>query len=303
MTVRRRIYLAVLFGFSLAMFVLVAAWWRNGWDLRKTALVGETAAPVVGILSLIAVGAALWSVRIQHDAFDLQRKASTEQQESLNIQLHLQRQALDQQKQELLHQRDELEAELRYRRHAALREVYVPLLTAAAAYHRAVDEYFNRMLRTNGEANPRIRSEWQRPCTEAHSELKKALVPVNLVDTNEERQDHRWKLAREIRLEPWVDSAENQKAWLDVVLYRISRHTHHHVALRNHLHREFGNAVAEPSLEAREFDEKMQRDLKAKADAAEERISAQLEEQVKAEYARRDRSASGEGVEASEEGH
>jgi hypothetical protein len=106
---RKRVYLVIVLGFAFAMLVLVAAWWRNSWDLKKTALVGETAAPIVGILSLMAVGVALWSVRIQHDALDLQRAVSTQQQESLNAQLGLQRQALEHQKQDLVHQREALD--------------------------------------------------------------------------------------------------------------------------------------------------------------------------------------------------
>src|SRR5260221_526259 len=121
-TVRRRAYLVGFVGLALAMALLVVAWSRHDLDLAKMAFVGDTAAPIVGVLSLIAVGAGLWSVRIQHDALSLQREASSGQQEALNAQLDLQRQALEHQRQELLHQREALEAELRFRRHAALRE-------------------------------------------------------------------------------------------------------------------------------------------------------------------------------------
>ena len=268
------------------MLVLAAAWWRNDWDLKKTALVGETAAPVVGILSLIAVGAAIWSVRLQHDALELQRASTNLQQEALTLQLDLQRKALEHQKEELLHQRESLEIELRYRRHAALRGGYGPVLTAVTAYHHAVDDYLNKALRANGEADPRIRSEWQRPCNERHAELARALIPVALIDTSVERQGHRWRLSRAIRLEPWVDTVENQKDWADVILYRVSQLTHHHVALRDSLHREFGDAVAEPAPHLIKSEEARRADLKAKADAVEERVSAQLKELAKEEAVR-----------------
>lgn len=286
MMVRRRVYLTVLLGFGAALAILVAAWGHNNWDLTKMALVGDAAAPIVGVLSLVAVAAGLWSVRIQHDALEVQREASARQQESLNAQLELQRQALEHQRAELIHQREALEAELCHQRHAALREAYSPFLSASGAYLNALHEYLGQLQRTNGAVDRRIRSEWQRPCIESYSELTRALDPVVLVDTSDERQEHRWRLTREVRLEPWVDSTENQKAWSDVILYRISERTDHHVALRNSLHKEFGAAVADETASARKFDEELRADLKAKADAVEQRIGEQLKVLARAEAVR-----------------
>lgn len=272
---------------AIATIALIAAWWRNDWNLDATAAVGDTVAPLVGILSLLAVGAALWSVRVQYEALDLQRRAFTEQQASLNAQLDLQRQALQQQEKELLHQREAMEAELRYRRHAALREAYAPFLSAAAEYHEAVHEYFGAMLRNNCEVDVDTRQEWQAGCDAAHAELKKTVAAIALLDTNTERGNLRWKLSsKPIRLEPWVDNHDNQKAWLDVILYRISELTEYLVSLRDSLHREFGDAVAEKSTSAREFDQKMNADLKAKAQAAEACVSTQLKQLVKEEAIR-----------------
>jgi hypothetical protein len=341
-TVRRAACVVSVF-LLIAGAALVAAWHRNEWDLDAAAAVGDAVAPIVGVLSLLAVGAALWSVqlqrqalavqesqileqqkgvddqlRLQNDALDLQRQALAKQDEqikhqhavqsetldlqrqalakqdeqikhqhdALAEQLALQRQALEQQKQELLHQHEALETQLRFQRHTALREAYAPFLSAVSAYDDAVHQYFTQMLQTNCEADLRIRAEWQRPATDAFAELKRALARVLLVDTSETRRNDRWQLSRAIRLEPWVDTPENQRAWIDVVLYRRSERTDRLVALRQSLHEEFGDAVAERTVAAQEFDEKLRSEMKAKADAAEQRIAAQLKEHLKEEARR-----------------
>jgi hypothetical protein len=341
-TVRSAAY-AVLGLLAVAGAALVAAWCRNRWDLEAAAWVGDAVAPIVGVLSLLAVGAALWSVRLQqqalaiqetqiieqqkgiddqlrlqNEALALQRQALAKQDEQIKAQhavqnetlglqrqalakqdeqikhqhhvlaeqLHVQHQALEQQKKELLHQHEALEVQLRYQRHAALREAYAPFLSAVGGYGDAVHEYFKQMLRTNGEADGRTRAEWQRPCTDALGETKRALAQVLLVDTSEKRRNDRWQLSREVRIEPWVDTPENQRAWTDVVLHRISERTEHVLALRRSLHEEFGNAVAEQAETVQELDQKLRADLKVRAEATEQRIAAQLEERVK-EDARR----------------
>jgi hypothetical protein len=291
MTVPKRTYLfGVLIGvFACGILGLVIAWARNSWDLEKTALVGEATAPIVGILSLMAVVAALWSVRIQVDALDHQREAT--------------KQALENQAQELRHQRETLEAELRHRRHISLREAYVPFISGASAYLDQLHKYFMKMLRTEGGIDPRTRSEWQRPCNDTYEDFKRTLAAVLLVDTSEERQEHRWRLARKVRLEPWVDTPENQKDWIDVVQHRTAELSDHYVALRNLLHKEFGLTVAEKSASATEFEEAMRTDLKEKADAIEKRISMQLKELAKAEAIRSGRvGASGSGSDSGETG-
>ena len=286
MPVPRRGYLAALVVFVAAILVVVAAWARNDWDLKKTALVGESAAPIVGILSLIAVVAALWSIRIQMDALNLQHKASQDQQASTNELLRLQRESLEHQKEELLNQREAFEAELRYRRHTALREAYAPFLSAVHAYLEALHEYFLQMLRSNGVVDRRIRSEWQRPCEAAHGEVKRTLPAVLLVDTNEDRQEHRWRSSRDVRLEPWVDTLENQKDWIHVVQYRTTELSRNYITLRELLHKEFGATVTERSSSTEQFRETMLADLKEKADAIEKRISVQLQELAKAQATR-----------------
>jgi hypothetical protein len=283
MTAGKRVYLVAALVVVALMGGLVVGWGYNGWDLAKTALLGDTVAPIVGVLSLVAVAAGLWSVRIQHQALELQRAASAQQQDSLNAQLELQRR-------ELAHQREALEAELRYRRHTVLREVYVPFLTASSAYLDALHRYHRDSSRTDGRIEHRVRLEWMRPCEEAYAELKRAYTQALLVDTNQERHQHRWPLSREERLEPWIDTEENQKDWCTVVLYRIGERTHHHCALRDSLHREFGaEFVEEDDMEAREFEENMRADLKAQADAITERIGAQLKEAARAEAIRNGR--------------
>jgi DNA-binding helix-hairpin-helix protein with protein kinase domain len=195
-TTRKRVSLVVALG-ALLLGGLAIAWSCNHWELEKMAQIGEAAGPIVGVLSLAAIVAALWSVRIQRYALELQRRAMIDEQESVTTQLALQREELghqrealdiqrraatdqqdslkaqlDLQRQELAHQRESLEAELSYRRHTALREVYVPFITASDAYMAALHEYHKNMIRTEGTADRRARQEWRRPCDEAYAELK-----------------------------------------------------------------------------------------------------------------------------------
>jgi hypothetical protein len=256
---------------GLALLGLAAEWQYLHWRLAKMALFGEAVGPIVGVLSLVAVVAGLRSVWIQRDALELQRKTMAKQQDSMNTQLDLQRKELE-------HQREALEAELRYRRHTALREVYVPFLTASSAYLDALREYQRKMDQPrSGPATGR------RPCEEAHAELKRAYGAVLLVDASEERHEHRWPLSRQVRLAPWVLSPENGKDWAVVVLYRIVERSKHHRALRDSLQKEFGSTVESKSEDATKFDEEMLADLKAKADAIEERIGGELNEAARAE--------------------
>jgi hypothetical protein len=92
-----------------------------------------------------------------------------------------------------------------------------------------------------------------------------------------------------VRLEPWVEGQKNQKDWSEVVLYRICERTKHFLALRLALLREFGTKVDPRSDDARTFDEEMLLSLKTKADAVEERISAQLHDAAKAQAIREGR--------------
>jgi hypothetical protein len=65
-------------------------------------------------------------------------------------------------------------------------------------------------------------------------------------------------------------------------LYRISERTHHHVALREALSREFGGPPKDKNAKATEFEERMRSELKAKSDAIEERMGERLEELARA---------------------
>ena len=297
MNARKLAYLTAALVVLALLGALVVGWRYNGWDLAKTALLGDTVAPIVGVLSLVAVAAGLWSVRIQHEALELQRAASTQQEKSMNDQLELQRAAsteqqkslndqLELQRQELAHQREVLEIELRFRRHTALREVYVPFMATSAAYLDAVRTYLEKMQLVDGQVAGEIRRDWQRSCRESFEEFKRTYDSALLVDTNAERHEHRWPLSQEVHLEPWVDTKENQKDWADVLLNRILERTDHHVALRAALHKEFGAAVAQKDAGAKGFDQELRADLKKKADAVDDRIEAQLHELVKAEAVR-----------------
>lgn len=241
----------VLLSVTLVLVIgaLTCVWGYLQWDLAKTALLGDTVAPIVGFLSLIAVGAGLWSVRIQHDA--------------------------------LVHQRSALEDDSRRRHHATLREVYVPFFAASDAYLDAVREYLRQMSRVDGAADPRHRQDWQRVCKETYADFRRAYSAALLVDTNEERHKDRWPLSREVRLDPWVDSLENRRDWNRVLRYRLAERTQHNVALRDSLQKEFGTAGVTKSKEASEFDAQMLAELQKEAESVDERIGEQLEERAR----------------------
>lgn len=204
-------------------------------------------------------------------------------QRAHDTQLELQNRALEQQREILQQQRDTLDAQLRLQRNVALREAYNPFLTAVGRYSRELHEYYLKMVAYRGAVDSRVRHEWQQSCAEAHSEISRSLQSVLLADVDKERGSHRWRLSREVRLEPWVDTEDNQRDWIDVILYRMMQHTEHLVALRNSLHREFGETIEEKSASAREFDERLHAEAKAKAEVIEKRIAAQLKELAKLE--------------------
>lgn len=235
---------------ALSVAAIVFAWWRNGWDLEAASEIGSAVSPLVGVLTLLALGAALLSVRMQEMESIRQQAAFLDERQRA--------------------------------RNADLRTAYVPFMSAIAEYHEAILEYWNKMLRTGGQAGKEYRLQWQAPSANAHKAVDRLQQSLILVDTDKERNAQRWQLSREIRLEPWVDTKENQRDYCEVLLWRITERTELFVKLRRSLLVEFGLRGDEDDSTADARDAGRNAELRQKAEAIEARISAQLKEQVAA---------------------
>lgn len=251
----KRWKLATLIGgglVGLALAGLVLAWWRNDWDLEAASMIGDAVAPLVGIMSMLALGVALWSARLQEIELGRHQEAYT--------------------------------AELRRERNARLKAVYAPFLSATSEYHEAVREYWQWMLSCNFAWDERQRKVAQAPCVEAKAALDRTRQAVILEDFDPERGRLRWQLGRNLRLEPFPDTVANQRLHGDILLYELSRRTNDFVALRESLHREFGEQPTGRDPKHAASDARSLAMLKEKADAARKHIDAQLDEQLREEY-------------------
>ncbi|KAB2897979.1 MAG: hypothetical protein F9K40_11990 [Kofleriaceae bacterium] len=246
LTARRAMYIGAAM-IALTLGGLVIAWIRNGWDLEAAALTGDAVGPLLGVGSLLAVGAALWSVRLQQQALGLQADELKKQQEAL-------------------------ERQLAYQRHAALREVYGELLSAVNTYHRAVEAYSKRLY-THPHEDRRVRDMNKAPVEAAYAAVERAIWPVQLIDTDKERGKARWHLTRHIWLEPKHDTTQNQRLYVDVISYKLGAKSQHHVVITRSLRLEFGDEVRDDP-EGDKVAATVLAALKAKADAAEAAIAA-----------------------------
>jgi hypothetical protein len=274
---------------------LLALWRYHGWYLEQLALIGDASAPIVGILSLAAIVAALASVHLQRQALAVQNDAvrfqvqeGKEQQAVVAEQLAGQRRALDLQAdalklqgEDLKKQQEALEIELKYRRHVALREAYAPLLAAQDAYLDAVDEYWKR-LTVYFTADRATRDKWKIPVDAAYADLQRALWPTQLVDTDKERGHRRWYMMRKIRLEPLVDTTANQTAYRAVIQYKLLRTRDDFGKLLRSLRHELGAPERDEKPESEAQMEKWIAEAKAKADAVEATIKTQWTEYMMA---------------------
>ena len=241
--------------FVLVVGVFCFLWSKTGWDLQAASAIGSAASPIIGLLSLFALVAAILAVR-------LQERESARQHEVY----------LDQRKRE---------------QNTELRKTYEPFFSAVSRYHESIVEYMNVMTKVAGTADELARSEWQEESIKAYDQVTQTTQAIILADSDESRNSLRWRLQQELKLEPWVDSEENQRDWSDVLLYSLTVRTRQFVELRNSLYREFGYKLTEPSEKEKEQQNKLEADLKAKSDQIESRIGTQLKEQAATDAARR----------------
>jgi hypothetical protein len=237
-------------GSSVALLI---AWYRNDWDLEAAAWSGDAAAPLVGIASLAAVGAALWSVYQQSEALDVQTKMLETQQEEMRTQKESFAKELKAQHDALEVQKQALDEERKYRRHSALRDAYGTFFTALDHYRESVKAYATWLDKKGHREDGFTRSQEQNLRKPLHTALQAARWVVNLADPVRERYALRAKLTERIELEPpRVDDQQNQRGHVKTLRDAL---LHQHVAivdLRKSLSLELGLPYEDAETESGE---------------------------------------------------
>jgi hypothetical protein len=220
----------------LLIGALVGAWCSLGFDLGKMSALGDALGPLVGVLSLGAVLAALYSVHLQRSALRsqdvavseqlrLQREALAKQDDEIKRnaqaiaeQIELQRAALQKQDEQIKQQAEANQEERMHRWHLALREAYAPLLVAAKRYLDAADTY-TEWLRANYHADKNQRRAQQGPVFTAYGDVERAAVDPELLDPDGERHRARYLATCKVDLEPALDTSATQRRWCEVIRY------------------------------------------------------------------------------------
>lgn len=265
-TARAGLRTIAVIGAALAVLLVgwfIALWWPD-LDVERLGQVGDTVGPIVGILSLLAVLAALDSLRLQSQAVTLQRTALDEQRTTLSDEMELQREAVKLQGEALVEQRaalrDELDlqrsanklqadalesqqralqTEITMQRHTALGTAYAKLFGTLDVYVHEVGRYIE-WIKTTSTDRPG-RASRQVSIQQKYEEVRLARWAVHFVDPDRERERMRNELARQHRLEPiGADTTETQRTNAQKVRARITQDNivRHH--LRDHLLREMG---------------------------------------------------------------
>jgi hypothetical protein len=205
---------------------LVYAWSEVDFDLEYTSKIGDSLAPVVGIFSLVAVGAALWSIKLQ-------------------------RTALDNQETEIKQQGTALDRERTERQHEALRDAYGPWMSAVDEYLDEVDAYSD-WLRKNIRADRRERRDKQAPVHGARVPVDRTVWVVRLLEADDKRQEDVYSASREIELEPEIqsDSEYYQLLWLDVLRHEVLEGRAVAARITRSLRIEFKRPTREPAESA-----------------------------------------------------
>lgn len=219
---------------------LIAAWAHTGWNLEKASQIGDAAGPLVGLLSLVAVGAALWSVQLQRDALAAQGEAARVERAAMEEQLALQRGALTRQDEELKQSYRALETQLTYQRMTALSAAYAPFLAATSWYIEAIIAYKD-WLRTHADQDAAARRTARASLASARSEMERQIQAVHLVDFDIDRGTLRWELVRRRLFEPRIDTPALQSAWGPVIYCQAAELMAALCKLKDSLALEFGH--------------------------------------------------------------
>ncbi len=277
----------VLWATILALFacagVLFHFWHKWDYEMSSMAAVGDAAAPIVGIFSLLAVGVALWTVEIQKAALKQQSKHQ-------DAAMTLQRQALEEQEKHILEQQKATQIQLalqqkdfderrRQDKNAVLRAAYIPFIVELNELADVMQHYQTRMsnLGFNIEDLPsgKFKKMWQQ-IDAVQKRVKLAAVNVRFTETGTERT----ALLFELHGRPFrapaedVPSPTTLQLWNDVLAYRVLKLKVDIQAVELSLHNELleqsvVNRAANISVVVRSIEI-----LKARAEAAEVKIDA-----------------------------
>jgi len=252
----RRAFLIALCIIVICSALLVLAWWQTGFKLQNASAIGDAAAPIVGIFSLLAIGGAIWSIRLQIDALSLQAEAVSQQHRALGLQAE-----------DLKKQQAALEAQMTAQRHGSLRDAYSRLLAATNAYHDAVEEY--RQWITANHGDRRVREQQQAPIRDTHDEMVRAIWAAQLVDTDRARDELRFAMTRRIVVEPKVDRADTHRAYAARIRLELFRRKETMRSLIISLTREFGGEVRMGTDEEIRAEAQLKEDIERAAEGVE----------------------------------
>jgi hypothetical protein len=184
---------------------------------------------------------------------------------------------LELQKQALAQQREAHESQMREQQRSKFAEMYARFLDEAKAYARAIEEYWKWMHATGFRPDRPTREEKQKAVKDARDAMERALQPILLSDADETRVPLRWELLRRRRLEPVIDTIENQKSYAAVIHYHQLRLLDGINRLQTNVRGALGLPVRGGTAQEKEFEEHMLESAKAEADTVEANIKAQFE--------------------------
>jgi hypothetical protein len=169
-------------------------------------------------------------------------------------------------------QREGLAAQAREQEASKLLGLYVPLLNEAKAYVRAIEQYSDAMYRTGYRPDRPTREALRGPIRAATEALDRALQPILLLDTDEERGRLRWEVIRPRTFEPVVDTIENQRLFASVIHYKQLKLQVAIGNLQDNVRRALGTPEHVESESSKEFVAKMLADAETQAAAIEEKL-------------------------------
>jgi hypothetical protein len=193
---------------------------------------------------------------------------------------------LEIQKQVLAQQHQHHDAHMREQQRSRFSDMYGHFLQEAKAYADAIDQYWTWMHKSAFRPDRSTREGKQRPVKEARDAMGRALQTILLGDDDHTRSSLRWELLRGRRLEPVIDTVENQKAYAAVIHYHRLRLLQGIDRLQSNVRGVLGLPVRTPTVQENEFEQHMLELAKTEADAVQSSIKAQYEKMMREHQAR-----------------
>ena len=163
--------------------------------------------------------------------------------------------------------------------------MYARFLQEAKTYADAIDEYWTWMHKSAFRPNGPTREAKQKPVKEARDAMGRALQPILLSDDDKTRASLRWELLRMRRLEPVIDTIDNQKVYAAVIHYHQLRLRDGIGRLQTSVRGALGLPAPTPTDDESAFKRRMLEQAKAEAEAAQANITAQYEQVMRQQHA------------------